>query len=393
MQGIASLEAFGVPLTQNRRLPGAPVGRGPARSWTDEQLADLVEGVGQRFETYRFDVLRPDLSYEFTLQTVDADNPPSIDWDATSSTQRTLHGLNISPKEINSIDPLTHRLAAYMQFDTGRLWPLGVFLFANPHEKVSSYGHWLNSDLMDQSVILNQGREAAFGIDAGSQILPAMQLMIDELGLTARASIDPTLVTLSPDAPHSWAAGTTRGKILGDLCTAAGFYPPYFDGLGWLRLRAVPYPLSAAPADLFFDETNSRILSDSIDVSNNLNTAPNRYIVTGPALSTAEIVGIYDIPPSAPHSFQHRGFHVVAPPVQNALVTDNASAIAAAHALYANDFSAYEQIEFSTAPEPRVGGYQVMDVIGTKYRVQSWSLTCSPGSEHRHTGRAIYNEY
>lgn len=347
------------------------------RQWTGTQLLDLAPGVGQRIETVRYDVLRADRSVEFTLTNVEADHPPTISWDSTSSTNRTLNGLTIGPADASRINPLTHRLAPYWVLDTGDTYPLGVFLFSGVDRHVDSWGSDLSGTMYDQSVILNQPRESSLSIGVGGQVRSALQQIVDEVGLTAYASIDPTPAYVS--TPVSWQLGTSRGQTLTDLCLSAGFYPWYFDNTGILRLRAIPNPLSTAPADLTFNaDASSRIIAGSVMTSTDLVKAPNRYIVRGNSSASQEVSAFYDVPASAPHSKDNIGY-VRSVVIDNQAVTDSASALVAAQAAYATDFSTYDWMSFQSSPEPRADGFQIASVLGSNYRVVSWSLPLTPG--------------
>ena len=347
------------------------------RQWTGTQLLDLPAAIGQRAESVRFDLLAADGSNLGTLTNVETEHPPTITWDGTSSTQRTMNGLVIGPGDASSVDPIRHRIRPSWVLDTGDTYPLGIFMFSASSRQVDSWGADLSGSLYDQSVILNQGRESSLSIGDGAQIRPVIQQIIDEVGLTAYASIDPTLATVSTAIVY--ASGVTRGKILNDLCVAAGFFPWYFDNTGLLRLRAVPNPISAAAPDLTFNaDSASRIIGGSVSTSTDLLTAPNRYIVRGASTSAQEIVGYYDIPSTAPHSKENIGY-VRSVTINNQAVTDGNAAVVAAQAAYATDFSTYDRAAFQTAPDPRADSYQVAAFLGANYIVQSWALPLTPG--------------
>lgn len=359
-----------------------------ARSATD--LLDLVPGIGQRIETVRFDIVNPDRSVEFQVTNAEADQVPTISWDGDAAQQRTLNGLVIGPADAARINPIVHRLRPSWVLDTGDTFPLGLFLFSSNDSHVDSWGADLAGGLGDSNVILGQAREATLSLPIGATIREAMLSIIDELGLSAYASVDPSDVLLS--APISWQLGTTRGQILTDLCQAAAFYPPYWDNNAILRLRAVPNPLSAAVADLTFTgDSGSRVIGGSIVTSSDLVKAPNRYIVRGSATNGAEVSAFYDIPASAPHSKDAIGY-IRAIVIDNSAVSDAAAAAASAHAAYATDFTTYDWVSFDTSPDPRADGYQVVSFLGTNYRAQSWSLPCTPGGPMSWKCRRVYDD-
>jgi len=369
--------------------PAIPVPVGEI-GWSADELLDLVPGIGQRQESYQFDVLNADRTFVFTLTMAETDNPPSVAWDSTNTTNRTLHGLTVGPDDAARINPFRHRLRVSYKLQDGTLWPLGLFLFASDAMDVESWGDDMAADLYDQSIILNQPRGASFSLGTGSQIVPAISQLVGEVGLTAYTSIDSTGATLSASAPGVWDLDKTRREILSDLCAAAGFYPPYFDNNGILRFRAVPN-IAHADADLtFLADDSSRIVAGTTRLHNNLLNAPNRYIVRGAAAGSAEIIGIYDVPASAPQSAFNRGYVVVAPIIDNQTVSDSVAAQAAAQAAYSTDASSYDTVEFTTAADPRDDGFLLVDFLGTLYREQTWSLELSAGGTHTHTAAKVY---
>lgn len=360
-------------------------------SYTDTDELDLKAGIGQRLESVKWNVLGVDRTVLFSLSNVDASHPAEISFDGNSNTQRTLHGLRVGPAEAARIDPIVHRLQPSWVLASGTSYPLGLFLFSSANTPIDSGGNVLMADLYDQSVILNQQRASTFSLSAGTPVTVAIAQLVAELGLTAYASIDSSAVVTGANVPVSWSLGTAYGVILSDLALAGGLFPPYFDNNGFLRFRAVPNPISTAPADLtFLADVNSRIIAGTITTSTDLITAPNRYIVRGSGTGAFEVVGTYDVPASAPHSKEHIGYVRTAPIIDNQAVSTSTTAQAAAQAAYATDYSTYDWVQFHSAPDPRDDGYQIVNFLGTNYREQSWTLRLTPGGPHTHSARKVY---
>lgn len=358
------------------------------RKPTGAALLDLPAGLGQRAETIRYDVLQPDRSLAFTCSQPERATA-SIAWDANSQTQRTLHGLALGPRDVARIDPTVHRLAPKWVLDDGTEFACGLFLFSTPAFPQLAGQQFMNADLADQSVVLNQGRESSYNLGPYSPLLPAIMGLVDEVGLVPYVVADQVLGTTG-SAPYSQPVGTSRGQILDDLLLAAGMYPAFFDNAGNLRLKLVPNPLSTAQADVVLSTGPSgRIVRDSIQRGNNLATAPNRYLVVGSATSQAEVSGYFDVPDNAPHSFARRGYRVVKR-IDVQAASDNTAAVAAAQAAYANDFDTYDEVKFDTSPDPRSDGFQVVNFLGTNYREQSFTLPLAPGARMSHVARKVY---
>lgn len=355
-------------------------------------LLDLPAGLGQRAETIRYDVLNADRSFAFTATQAQT-RVASVSWDANASVQRTLHGVAFGPRDAAQIDPTVHRLAPFWVLDDGTQFQCGLFIFSSPEYPRLAGQSFLRADLTDLSVLLNQAREATYSLPPYAQILPALVGLAAEMGISDHIVVDALTPATIGSAPYTKSAGTARREIFDDLCAAAGLYPPFFDNSGNLRFRSVPNPLYAAPADVVYDiSSTGRIVRDSIVTANNLATAPNRYLAIGSATSSGEVVGYFDIPPSAPHSFERRGFRVVKR-VDVQGVADSQACVVAAHAAYANDFDVYDEVRFAAAPDPRADGFQILNFLGTNYREQSWTLPLAPGGGGQgmtRVGRKVY---
>lgn len=362
-----------------------------ARDWSGADLLDLPANLGQRIEGIRFDILTADLVFAFTCTQVNRSAQiGTIHFDANADVNRTLSQLWFGPDDTANIDPLSHLLRPHWVLNDGSSWPLGVFHFANLPLQRHSYGDVYVPSLYDSSVILNQPRGATFSIQPGTLLTTAARQIIAEVGLSARAAIDNSSAYVNPGSPQVYQSGSTRRQILAGICQALGYYPPYFDNDGFLRLRAVPNPISSAEPDVTYTEDeNSRIVRDSVGISSNIIDAPNVYRVIGSPAAGGEIVGEYRVPGSAPNSSQHRGFDVVRT-IQNQNVHDQAAAAAAAQAAYVNDFSTYVQITANTAPDPRADGMQIVQYRGTNYREQAWDLELRPGGRMGHVWQQVY---
>lgn len=358
------------------------------RRWTGSTLLDLPANLGQRVESVRFDILNYDLTYAFTATHVARDQVPTISFDANSATNRTLAGLKFAPGDAARINPLTHLVYPQWALDDGSLWPMGVFHFADTPLNVASWGDEYTPGCYDRSVMLNQPRSGSFTISTGTQFTTAARQIIDEAGLTSWAAIDAS--SGSATAPQVFAPGTTAGQVLNAICQSLGFYPWYFDNDGFLRLRAVPNPISSANPDVVYTlDANSRVLRDSVKFSSNIVDAPNVYRVVGNPTAGGEVVGEFRVPDSAPHSVAHRGREIVHQ-VADQGVQDKQAADVAAQALYVNDFSTHVQLEFSTAADPRADGMQIVQFDGVNYREQSWALECAAGGAMVHVCQEIW---
>ena len=358
------------------------------RRWSGADLLDLPANLGQRVESVRFDILNYDLTYAFTATHVDRQNPPSIQFDANSEINRTLTGLKFGTEDADRINPLTHLVYPQWALDDGTLWPMGVFHFADTPLNVASWGDEFTPSCYDRSVVLTQGRAGTFTITTGTSYVTAARQIVAEVGLSTWTAIDQSAVFAT--APQTFKAGTSRKAILGSICQSLGWYPPYFDNDGFLRLRAVPNPISDADPDVVYTtDGDSRVLRDSVKLSSNIAKAPNVYRVVGSPSAGGEVVGEFRVPDSAPHSVARRGFEIVVQ-VDAQGVQDQQAAQVAAHAAYVNDFSTHVQLEFATAPDPRADGMQIVRFQDVNYREQSWGMELAPGGAMAHVVQEVW---
>lgn len=360
-----------------------------ARRWSGSRQLDLPAGMGQRFETIRWDVLTADLQYAFTCTQVNRDGQiPSVRFDANAEINRTISRMWFGPDDTAQINPLSHLLAPRWVLDDGTTFPMGVFHFSNLPLASHSWGDVYMPSLADSSTILRAGRRGTYSIPVGKLLTTAAREIIAEVGLSARAAIDNSSTYAT--SPQLFPPNTSRKAILSWICQALGYYPPYFDNDGFLRLRAVPNPISEADPDaVYTEDANGRIVRDSIDISSNILDAPNVYRVIGSPAAGGEVVGEYRIPASAPNSEEHRGFEIVKT-INNQNVHNKPDADVAAQAEHVNDHSTYVQVAAATAPDPRHDGMWIVNFRGSNWREQSWDLEGKPGGRMGHVWQAVW---
>lgn len=360
-----------------------------ARRWTGGDLLDLPAGLGQLKSTVRFEILNYDLTFVFTAEQVDLENPPTIQFDANADTCRTMSGLRFSARDAARINPLLHLVRPVWVLDDGSEFPMGVFMFADSPLDVHSYGDEFTPSCYDRSVLLNQARGRSYSISPGTLFTTSVRELLAEVGLLSWASIDASSVYAT--TPQVFPPANTRGATLRSICQALGFYPWYFNNDGFVRFRAVPNPISSAEPDAIYTlDENSRVLFDSIKASSNIVTAPNVYRVVGATSAGGEVVGEFRVPDSAPHSVARRGFEIAAPPINNQAVQDQQAADVAAQAAYANDFDTHVQVEYQTPADPRADGMQLEQFDGVNYRVQSWGMEAAPGGVMVHVVQEVW---
>lgn len=363
------------------------------RGLTPDNILDLPANIGEVRSSVVFDVLDSNLSLLFQINPI-MDGSVSVKVNTTSTVKRTMSGVHLDPIDNARIDVLRHRIRPSWVVATGEVsqsYPLGTFVFSDANRPRSTFGVELHGTLYDQTVILNQGRETTFSIPDGTSVTAALTLLAAEVNLAGTLiAIDPSSAVVTPAV--AWRAGETRYKIMEDLCALAGFYPPYFDNNGILRLKQAPSTLSGvAPDHTYAAGSASRIISGTIVESDDLVAAPNRYLVVNNSATNVEVSGYYDLPASAPQSYANRGYRVVTKIDAQGIET-NAQAVARARLAAITDNSAFNWVEFHSTPDPRHDIFDVVEYLGLNYREVEWDLKLGPGGPHTHKLRRIYPE-
>lgn len=373
----AGSSRWAVPLTGQRPVP----------------LLDLRDGIGQRSVGYRFDLIDAASGRQLGLLHPVADNPPKLDHDVTRTITRTL-SLELDPAENARIDTISHRVRPVMVIPGLGEFPLGLFMWADRTEVVRSSGNPSSSELFDQMFIVDQDLDVGFttrAVDMGDDDLVAVEPVPEALERLLEGLPIQHRITPSPGySLGSWPAGQSRAQALDALTVDGGYLSPWFDHQGTMRFVPALPPRQVTPT-VDWDSGNT-IIADSISRSTNLLTAPNRFIVVGngtvedPA-AAAPIVGIADVPATAPHSISNRGF--VVPAQQERQVVSPGQAQLVAQTL-ATRRTVVETVELDTAADPRHDGHDVILWQGTVWREESWSLTLRAGQPMHHRIRRLY---
>jgi hypothetical protein len=353
---------------------------------------DLDPGIGQRQATYRFaltnvagDVL-PDL-------TPIRSSPPVLTHDTTRTVKRQISGLNLGAYDSARINVITDRVLIYMVLG-GVEYPLGRYMFADNTERLFTSGLLANVLLMDEMNIVDQQLEATYSArvvqDAAGNVSTSTTCQQAIMDLLDGLPITYNIETSSFYTIGSWAAGTNRGQPLNDLSIEGDWWSPWFDNRGVMRFIRTFDPATVVPT--FDFDAGSKVIRSSIARTNDLLSAPNRFIVisNGAASSSSAavpIVGRYDVPSSAPHSILNRGF--VIPSVTERQIDTQAQVDAAAANLGRRQ-TVFERTVLSTAPDPRHDGYDVVVWQGEPWLELAWSLPLLEGSAMTHSLRRAY---
>lgn len=360
---------------------------------TDEDLLNLPLFVGQVGCTFRFDVVDGGTGMNVGTVTPLSSSPPTLEHDTDSTISRRVQSFTLGVVDAAAINPLTDRIAITMVLgDAARTeFPLGRYMFADVTRARYSQGTILPGTLFDEMFIVDQPLQEGFNaLDQPVDV--AIKRLVDGLPI-GEVYIDSVTQTSS----NSWGSGTSRGTALTELATIGGLFKPWFNHRNELRAIRSFEPGAQFP-DIDLDDP-PRVYRDSIAESDDLLSAPNRYVVvsnnTGGTFSTdgeeedppAPVVGTYDVPSSAPHSIAQRGF--VLPKVVEAQVTTATAASIYARTL-GRQRDVFERVELTTPPDPRHDGYQVVRWDGRLWLETGWSMQLFAGGAMRHTLRRAY---
>lgn len=355
---------------------------------TTDQILDW-DGLGQRRIGFRFDLLDRSLAKIGEIKP-DRSKPPSLDNNTTRPIKRTLRNFRLYERQLSEVNMLTDLVQPNVVLENGDSLPWGVFTFVDDPTMIRSSGSVVTAQLVDQCQDLNQPWPWTLSYAPGLHVGILMALIFEECGFAkGQYAIDqfPNLIS----TPIAWPAGTSLLKVMNDLCALVGAYQVYFDNQGIGRIRLIE-DLETAPITVKYQAgAKGNMLTDSILFSSARLTAANRYVVVDTGATDAPITGIYDVPDSAPNSYKTIGRRRVRFISEQGLANPQA-AVQRARAGYLQDSLDYQWGSFAGAIDPRHDTYNVLDVLGDRYREQGWGpVALTPGASVAHTIRRVYS--
>jgi hypothetical protein len=352
-----------------------------------DPILDLEPWVGQRQATFRFDRING-VTGEI-LGEIHPIRDASLTHDTTRVIKRQLN-LSLGIADTATINVVTDRILPFMVFPDGAEYPLGRYMFTDASRQVFSSGiagqhtagGLANVTLNDEMFLVDQQIER--GINAvNTSVTTTIIKVLAELDVTLMLESTPY------NSAGSWSIGTSRGSILEALSVSGDYFSPWFGNDGKLHFIRTFDPSGGLP-DLDFD-SNGKVLRDAILETDDLLTAPNRFIVISNAAEDpeVEVVGTADVPATAPHSIVNRGF--VVPLVQTLQLSDAGQAQAVAQGL-AQRFTVFERVGLTTPPDPRHDSYNVIRWQGENWLELAWSMALMEGGAMSHLLRKTYSQ-
>lgn len=353
----------------------------PEYTYTDTQLLDLTDGVGQRADTFEFTLVDDEGNNLGTLRPNRA-SPGRVSVDTSRITVWTCDGLQIPNVDANAINPLSDRLAVTMRLQNGSGFPLGTYMFGD-HNRTRSPAEVWQPNLFDRCFILNQSLGKTHARRPGASLQEFFTAIANDVGITQIAF---EVGDTDAGTTLTYPAGSNRYDALKALAALMGAFPPYMDASNVLVVSAPPDILTGADRSY---GPNGHLIRNTVTATEDSYRAPNRYVVTA-GNAQAPIVGIYDLPDSAPQSFVNRGFRVTVSTTQQGL-KNNSQATQAAKTLAMKDHQNYEKVTFQSTADPRHGVYDVIQLEESIYLETGWSLNLVSGGTHDHSCTRIWD--
>lgn len=381
-----------------------------------DPFIDFADYIGQRSATFVFNLIDGLTNEPVGSLTPLRDSVPTLSHD-TSRTIKRSFSLALGIDDTALIDPIRHRVLLYMVMSDGRRFPLGRYMIADFVKFKHTQGDVSSVAFVDEMFILDQQLDTSFTtlvvsgttlgllFSLGANARQAMFALLERYDLTIQAAkaitnfppgevssnyFDTIIDNTQLAVQGSWPAGISGAKVLEDLSVFGDYFSPWFDNFGRLNVVRSFNPADKE-ADFDFDIGNA-VIRDSISDSNDLLTAPNRYMVISNSMSATNrevsYVGTYDIPSSAPHSIENRGF--VVSDVRELQVTGGQTQVDITARNIGLRETVYERTELATPPDPRHDSYNVIRWQNELWLEYGWDMELIEGGNMTHKMKKVY---
>lgn len=342
-----------------------------------DPVLDLDPWVGQRQASFRFQRING-ITGE-NLNEIHPIRNATLTHDTSRTIKRQL-SMSLDRVDTATVNVVSDRILLYMTFPNGVEYPLGRYMFTDNSREVFTSGSLANVTLNDEMFLVDQQIERGV-LGSGKSINNLILEIVDELPVTLALTSSPFT------SSENWGIGTGRGQILESLSISGDYFSPWFGNDGEMHFIRTFDPAAQVP-DFDWDEGN-KVSRDGIVETDDLLTAPNRFIVISNAADDPdnEVVGTADVPSSAPHSIANRGF--VIPEVQDLQLSSGSQAKAVAEGI-AQRLTVVERVSVTTAPDPRHDSYNVIRWRGEQWLELAWGLDMSGGGLMSHLLRKAY---
>lgn len=332
----------------------------------------------------------------------------SYSFDLSRPVTRAISGFILVPEEFDKVDLIADRVLAYLVIDGVRN-AMGVFRFSDDSRQVdalkvfsnngggtgsglvysNSLNYSTNYPYSDSALVVGGGFVARDLYNVSLADTMTTLIRNDGSGLTLRLGFDPSqemqniLANDGLNYAIAGSAGASRNDVTWDgsatdldkitqLATLAGHRPPWSDNNGVVRsVQAVVVQTDVIPLE------SLKPTGQSIAITDSFLAAPNRVIVNDNSSIDRAIVGQWDAPATAPHSFSELGYYRTSiQSVQGLGSKDHADMVAAA---LGEGYTA-RKLDCQIQATSILDGPQVIAFEGSEWLVTSWSISTAPNS-------------
>ncbi|MGB2791272.1 MAG: hypothetical protein WBC29_01845 [Candidatus Moraniibacteriota bacterium] len=265
----------------------------------------------------------------------------------------------------------------------GVAWPLGVYLPSSPNLTFSEDGISASVTCLDKTSILDQDKvDEPYSVDAGVQVVPLVQQIVESTGETNIALTPSSLTTRQATV---WSAGTTKLAIVNEMLGGINYDSIWCDGFG--QFHADPYILpSAAQPRMTFVQGETAVHKKDYTYAQDLLSVPNKVIVVSQSSGDSPaLIGIAtDTNPASPFSYAARGNRWITTKYEGVQAADQATvdALALRYLRGAATPPGYLQIQHAVVQVkvPDIVEFQSHPTASGVYQVNEMSLDLKPGA-------------
>lgn len=297
-----------------------------------------------------------------------------LSYDDGNSSRYELKGLVFLPTSMRIFNPSTDYLQVYLIIDEGtynfgRYYATSLsrqkdVILSPEDEEISDLVH---IDFADGFVKLQQSTEAPIVVLSGADPSDIMRDAAEMAGFPTAIAASESLM----GSDTAWDAFTSLYEVVDSVYPIAGHRAPWISFAGVFRSIAARQgtiePITLESLDP---------VAGTVTISETFLSAPNRVVVYDDA-AEYPLVGVWNAPASAPHSFANRGYYVTQAEAQQGLA--NIAAATAAAATIGEQLTA-RTLNASVFPTPALDGPKVLEYDGSFWLIRSWSLGTEPGA-------------
>lgn len=357
---------------------------------------DFSNGRGQRSSSFRFE--RREGSSLRPLGELHPIWGGTLSHNPGKAIMRTLT-LEVGEAESAEVNFVSERLYVSMLIN-GEVHPLGRYIYADAtqqdyaDEDSGEVRSLTSCQLSDYMAIVDTELETSFACVL-EPARDAIERLLSDLDIEILVEDSGQLIS------NSWMAGTSRKSVLEAIAELGGYLAPWFDHNAVLQVRQQFDPAFGV-SDFDFDATQN-VIQDSVTRSDSTIYAPNRIVVVSNGGNTyggsssqknpvdpidpGPMMAFCDVPSTAPHSTMNLGF--VRPEIFEIQATSVAQCQAVAD-LYCLTQTVVEEVDLSTALDPRHDGWNTVDFQEKRWLETGWSMDLQAGGEMRHSLQRSY---